>query len=123
MIDALDQCDKPAEVLKALRDASQQSPGKLELLVSSRADVQVDKKLPDVVTVDINASMPVDDMVAYVTTEVKSREKDERLLKGEGEDLEDELIEVLCQKAGNMYAFTRSPAICTGLMCLQVPLG
>ncbi len=106
MIDALDQCDKPAELLKILRDASRKSPGQLELLVSSRGVVQVEKKLPDVVTVDINASVPVDDVVEYITTEVKRREMDERLLEGENEELEDELIRILCEKAGNMCVST-----------------
>ena len=102
MIDALDQCDKPAELLKILRDISRGSPSGLELLVSSQGYVEVDKKLPQVVEIDVNASMPADDMSTYVTMQVKGREKDERLLEGEYEELEDQLIETLCDKSGNM---------------------
>jgi hypothetical protein len=43
MIDALDECNKPKELLKALQDASWVRLGGLELLVSSRYEVCVKK--------------------------------------------------------------------------------
>ena len=79
MIDALDQCDKPTELLKVLRDAATQYPDQIELLVTSQGYVQVEKKLSDIVIVDVNTSIPGDDMLTYVTTEVKGRE---RMMKG-----------------------------------------
>ena len=111
MIDALDQCDKPAELLKVLRDASNESPSQIELFLSSQSYVQVEKKLPDAVIVDINKSMPADDMVTYVTTEIKRREDDEKLLEGQEGELEDELVQILCEKAGKMYVSTHSSTI------------
>ena len=123
MIDALDQCDKPIELLKVLRDASYESSGQLELFVSSRGHVQVEKKFTDVVLVDINTSVPMDDMEIYITTEVKRREQDERLLEGQNEELEDELISILSEKAGGMYVSTQFPSISLKLTWFQVPLG
>jgi hypothetical protein len=34
-------------------------------------------------------------MITYITTEVKDREEDERILKGKYPDLEDRLIKIL----------------------------
>ena len=123
MIDALDQCDKPEELLKVLRDVPHQSPGRLELLVSSQDYVQVEDKFPDVEEVYVNTSMPKDDMVTYITAEVKGREKDERLLKGQEEELEDELIQLLIEKAGNMYGSAPFSTLSGNLTKFQVPLG
>jgi hypothetical protein len=103
MIDALDECDEPKELLKALRDASRVRPGGLELLVSSRYEVRVKKKFSNAVIVDLDQSLSDTDMITYITTEVKDREKDERILEGKHPDLEDRLIEILCKRAGGMY--------------------
>jgi hypothetical protein len=103
MIDALDECDEPKELLKALRGASRAMPGGLELLVSSRYEVHVDEKLSNAVIVDLGESVSETDMITYITTEVDDREKDERILKGKYPDLEGRLIEILCRRAGGMY--------------------
>jgi len=103
MIDALDECDEPGELLEALQDASRNMPGGLELLVSSRHEVHVDKKLSNVVIVDLNGSASKTDMVTYITTEVKNRKEDDRILEGKHEDLEDRLIEILYRRSGGMY--------------------
>jgi len=108
IIDALDECDEPKKLLKALRDAFQDAPGRLELLVSSRYEVHVDEVFTNPVKVDINTSMPETDMITYITTEIKEREKDERILQGKRLDLEDQLIKILCGRAGGMY---ESPVI------------
>jgi hypothetical protein len=103
MIDALDECDEPKELLKALRDASRVMPGGLELLVSSRYEVRVDEKLSNAIIVDLNRSVSDTDMITYVTTEINDREEDEKILKGKHPDLEARLIEILCRRAGGMY--------------------
>jgi hypothetical protein len=103
MIDALDECDEPEELLKVLRDASRVIPGCLELLVSSRHNVRVNIKLPSAVIVDLGRSVPETDMVTYITTEVKGPEKEERILEGEYPNLEDRLVAILCGRAGGMY--------------------
>jgi hypothetical protein len=103
MIDALDECDEPKELLKALRDASLIMPGGLELLVSSRYEVHVDEKLSNAVIVDLSPSVSNVDIITYITTEVSDREEDERILKGKHLDLKDRLIEILYRRAGGMY--------------------
>lgn len=103
IIDALDECDNPKALLKALRDASRDRPGGLELLMSSRYEVHVIEKFSNAVIVNLGQSVSNTDMITYITTEVKDREKDERILEGEHPDLEDRLIEILCKRAGGMY--------------------
>lgn len=103
MIDALDECDQPKELLKVLRDVSQDVPDRLELLVSSRYEVSVDDKFPNAIIVDLNESVPRGEMTTYIDTEVRDREGDERLLRGNHPDLEERLINILCRRAGGMY--------------------
>jgi hypothetical protein len=103
MIDALDECDEPKELLKALRGPSGALLAGIELLVSSRHEVHVDGKFPNAVIVDFGKSESESDMITYVTTEVNDREEDERILKGKYPDLEGRLIEILCRRAGGMY--------------------
>ncbi|KAF8857268.1 ankyrin [Acephala macrosclerotiorum] len=107
MIDALDECDEPKELLKVLRDASRVMPGGLELLVSSRHEVRVDEKLSNAVIVDLGQSVSDSDMITYITTEVNDREEDERILKGKYPDLENRLIEILCRRAGGMFRWVQ----------------
>jgi hypothetical protein len=102
MIDALDECDEPKELLKALRDTSSDMQGGLELLVSSRHEVDVYNKFPNAVIVDLVRSVSNTDMITYITTEVKDREEDERILKGKHPGLENRLIKILDERAGGM---------------------
>jgi hypothetical protein len=103
IIDALDQCDEPEELLQIIYEVSQENPGKLEIFLSGRYRVNVASQFPKRFGADINRSMPKDDMVKYITTEVKDRPISRRLLEGKHEELENELIEILCNRAGKMY--------------------
>jgi hypothetical protein len=94
---------RPKELLKALRDASKDNTGGLELLASGRHEVRVYKKLFNPVIINLSRSVPDTDMIKYIITEVKDGEKDERILKGEHNDLEDRHIEILYRRAGGMY--------------------
>jgi hypothetical protein len=109
MIDALDECSDPYGLLEALRDAaatavrnSYPRQGRLELLVSSRQNIEVLKYMKNAVPIDINVAKDEYDMKVYIITEVRNRKEQERLLEGKYEDLENELIEVLHEKAGGM---------------------
>ncbi|XWX01232.1 hypothetical protein V2A60_009258 [Cordyceps javanica] len=106
-VDALDECDQPRELLKTLRDASQDNPHALELFVSSRREVDVKDKLPQAVMIDLNELKTSGDMVRYINAEVLEREKDERILRGEREDLENKLIRILCGRAGGMFRWVQ----------------
>ncbi|KAE8440718.1 hypothetical protein EG329_006769 [Mollisiaceae sp. DMI_Dod_QoI] len=84
----------------------------LELLVSSRNQVQVDKKFPKeefpkLVIVDLNESVSDTDMVTYINSEVRVEDYDERILEGKYPDLEDRLIEILCRRAGRMFRWVQ----------------
>jgi hypothetical protein len=103
MIDALDECDDPEELLKVLQDASWKMPDRLELLVSSRYEVHVDEQLSTAVIVDLGRSVSDTDMFTYITTEVKDRAEAKKILKGKRPDLENRLIEILHKRAGGMY--------------------
>ncbi|KIW94160.1 uncharacterized protein Z519_05476 [Cladophialophora bantiana CBS 173.52] len=103
MIDALDECDDPKELLKVLRNLAEIAPGRLELLVSSRHSIHVRERLDRVVEVDVQQLMPKAEMLTYIETEIKERKTDERLLKGKRPDLEDRLIVILNERANGMF--------------------
>jgi len=111
IIDALDECDDYYGLLKALRDAAAEAahkprpgitPGRLELLVCSRQVVEVLKYMGSAIPIEINDTKDDYDMEVYIITEIRDREKNERLLEGKNPDLEDKLIEILHQRAGGM---------------------
>jgi len=102
MIDALDECDHPQMLLGIFRDVSHAAPGKLELLVSSRPDVEVADKFSDCRKIELNTAVSESDMLTFITREVKEREESERLLKGKRPDLEERLISILRRRAGGM---------------------
>lgn len=118
MIDALDECDQPEKLLGFLRDVSHSAPGKLELLVTSRHDVEVKDKFPDCGQVDLNTAASAADMLTFIKKEVQDREDDERLLKGNRPDLEEKLIKLLDEKAGGMYTL---PTLQPSTMLLTYP--
>ncbi len=107
MIDALDECDKPKELLQALKDVSQDlsrdMPDALQLLVASRHEVNVKDKFSNAVIVDLSPSVSNTDMETYIKTEVSNRPDDQRLLKGKCPEIEKMLIDILCRRAGGMY--------------------
>lgn len=76
LIDALDECDDPRELLIDLRHAYEVIPGGLELLVSSRHEVHVDDKFPNAVTIDVRSDSSESDMDTYITTEIYNRDND-----------------------------------------------
>jgi hypothetical protein len=123
-IDALNMCDNPNEVLKAIRDASEGISGGIELLVSSTHHVEVHKILSPVVidTHSSSAAMEID-MITFITREVQDREKHERLLKGQHSAIEDKLIEILCRRAGGMYGNCNPEYRTRMLTIFQVPMG
>lgn len=74
IIDALDKCPKPAELLSRLRDLSKSCP-KLNLFFSSQAVVSVEEYFPDIKTTTITASKNSDDIAAFVKGEVEHFEE------------------------------------------------
>ncbi|KAK0124782.1 hypothetical protein ONS96_008663 [Cadophora gregata f. sp. sojae] len=109
MIDALDECDEPKKLLAALVKAFKVVPGGLELLMSSRYEVRVHEKFVDtpMAIIDLRSSVSETDMYTYISTEVKEREDDERLLGRKYPELEDKLIKILCERAGGMFRWVQ----------------
>lgn len=102
VIDALDECDDPERLLKALHNIVESAPGQCQLLVSGRPEVQVQRRFANSIVVDIQEGTTFIDMRNYITKEVKRADKSERIFGGEREDLEDRLINIMNRKANGM---------------------
>ena len=100
VLDALDECEKPYELLRALKRVANSSTGQMKLFVSSRLNVNVASVVILHHKIDIQSQGTSKDMDIFLHTEVKQR--DLRLLNGRYPDLEDRLIEVLRVRAQGM---------------------
>ena len=100
ILDALDECEKPYELLRALKTIANSSTGKIKLFVSSRLNVKVCSVLIPRSKIDIQSQDTSKDMDIFLHTEVKKG--DRCLLKGNFPKLEDRLIEVLRDRAQGM---------------------
>jgi len=103
MVDALDECDEPYNLMEALKEISDSAPGYLEVLVSSRHIIRVNDVFPDFLQVDVNASASKADMKEYIQVEVTEREKYRRLLGGNDPKTEQRLVDVLNKQSNGMY--------------------
>ena len=100
ILDALDECEKPYELLRELKTIAKSNTGQIKLFVSSRLNVNVNSVVILHRKIDIQSQGTSKDMDIFLHTEVKQR--DRRLLKGRYPDLEDRLIEVLRDRAQGM---------------------
>lgn len=105
VIDALDECDDPDRLLKALHNIIESAPGQCQLLVSGRPEVQVKRRFADITILDVQKYTTSIDMRSYITKEVKRPDKSERIFGGDREDLEDRLIDILNRKANGMWVY------------------
>ena len=93
----------PSALLQRLHSLYDASEGRLEILVSSRAEVDVQQWFPECALVNVNESTPPAEIETYLTMEIKKPDKKLRLFQGTREDLEDELIEALRARTNGMY--------------------
>ena len=100
ILDALDECEEPYELLRALKTIANSSTGHIKLFVSSRLNINVSSVLIPRSKIDIQSQRISNDMDIFLHTEVKKG--DRRLLKGNFPELEDRLIEVLRDRAQGM---------------------
>ena len=100
IVDALDECEKPYELLRALKRVGDSSTSQTKLFVSSRLNVNVASVMIFHRKIDIQSQSASKDMENFLHTEVKQR--DRRLLKGRYPELEDRLIKVLRDRAQGM---------------------
>lgn len=102
VVDALDECDEPDLLLRILQNIAHRAPSQCQLLVSSRPEVQVQRRFVEANIIDVQRHTTSVDMRDYITKEVKHPGGDERLFGGDHDDLEDRLIDVLSRKANGM---------------------
>ena len=112
ILDALDECEKPYELLRALKTIASSGTGQTKLFVSSRLNVNIASVLIARSKIDIQSQGTSKDMDIFLLTEVKNG--DRRLLKGNFPHLEDRLIEVLRDRAQGMQVFLTVQIIWTG---------
>lgn len=99
IIDALDECSDPSDLLSNLKEASTSAKSGTRFFFSSRMNVDVSEEFPECAKIDSGVESQ-DDIEFYVRTEVKGRKR--RLLHGKAPELEDMLVEVLTQRAQGM---------------------
>ena len=100
VIDALDECEDPDELLLYLKEVEDDNPGKTRLFLSSRMHVGVSKIYESCLSVFAPGGNEAD-LGFYISNEVKNR-KIRRLLDGKRPDLETRLIETLSRQAQGM---------------------
>lgn len=100
IIDALDECSDPLELLSDLKEISSSMSG-VKYFFSSRMNVNVHEEFPGCAKVETN-SRSDEDIKFYIETEVKERKR--RLLNAreDAQDLETRLVEILTRRAQGM---------------------
>jgi hypothetical protein len=105
IIDALDECDvaRRYDLIKALQTVIHESRDLVKLFISSRDEDTIVCHLKDCPNLEIEASKNQSDIENFVRTEIASRIKTKRLLKGNVSlDLQEHIVEKLCSGAQGM---------------------
>ena len=100
VIDALDECEDPDELLLYLKEVEDGNPCRTRLFLSSRMHVGVSKIYENCISVSATGENEAD-LVFYIRNEVEHR-KTRRLLDGKRPDLEAWLIGTLTRQAHGM---------------------
>lgn len=100
IIDALDECEDPDELLLRLQEIEDDNSCRTRLLLSSRMHVKVSKIYESCIIVSTPGGNEAD-LAFYIRNEVGAR-KTRRLLDGKRPDLEARLIETLSRQAQGM---------------------
>ena len=100
VIDALDECEDPDELLQCLKEVEEGNPCRTRLFLSSRMHMKVSKIYESCVVVPTPGGNEAD-LAFYIRNEVDNR-KTRRLLDGKRPDLEARLIETLTRQAQGM---------------------
>ena len=100
IIDALDECEDPDDLLVCLKEVEDGNPCRTRLFLSSRMHVKVSKIYESCVIVSTPGANEAD-LAFYIRNEVGNR-KTRRLLDGKRPDLEGRLIETLTRQSQGM---------------------
>jgi hypothetical protein len=104
VIDALDETSDWRDLLNVLRRVYNKVliPNQFQLLVSGRAEVNVEAKFGNAVKVHVSHVRTETEMREYITRSIDTCPKDERPVQGACPELEQRLIDILCKKANGM---------------------
>ena len=100
VIDALDECEDPDDLLLRLKEVEDGNPCRTRLFISSRMHVKVPRIYESSIIVPTPGGNEAD-LAFYIRNEVENR-KTRRLLDGKRPDLEGRLIETLTRQAQGM---------------------
>ncbi|KAF4625153.1 hypothetical protein G7Y89_g13014 [Cudoniella acicularis] len=112
ILDALDECADPIELLQHLKSLSGKKNVTLSLFVSSRNEVEVSKVLENCPTINLESNNTSKDIEYFIRHEVEDKPPYARLLSGRFPELEAKLIDVLyCRAQGSFQWVTLQLAI------------
>ncbi|MCJ1470251.1 hypothetical protein MMC07_008896 [Pseudocyphellaria aurata] len=116
LVDALDECEKPADwekLLKFMKDIIQLYPN-VRFICSSHCHLSVDKFFQDkgqdssiVAIEDMNAGRNREALRAYINGEIQRREADAGENRPDSKDLKDELRDTLLQNARGVFQWAK----------------
>jgi len=105
IIDALDECTAPSEVLDALQSVCTKSPSSVKVFLSSRMNVEIPFHFPDCERIQIDEGKNSGDIESYIQGEVWGQKR--RLLDARRPDLEERLIQILTTRAQGMFIWVK----------------
>ncbi len=105
IIDALDECTAPSEVLDALQDLCAKSTSSVKIFLSSRMNVEIPFHFPDCERIQIDEGRNSGDIESYVQGEVWGQKR--RLLDARRPDLEERLVQILTTRAQGMFIWVK----------------
>lgn len=99
IIDALDECSDFYELLSHLEDILSSCEGKVKFLLSSRMNVPLKQTFPESIMIDVSLGSK-EDIDFFIKNEMKRNKG--RLAQCKALDLEDQMIEILSNRAQGM---------------------
>lgn len=102
VVDAVDECEEPEELIKRLRQLNQESDGKLKILLSSRPEQKVAVSHTKDLGIEVAQEITMADIELYTTTEVNEAIEKGRLIFG-SDELKHEVVNTLIKEANGMY--------------------
>lgn len=105
IIDALDECSAPNEVLNGLSDICAKSNSNIKVFLSSRMHVEVSFYFPQCDKILMEEGQHSGDSEAYVRGEVLGQRR--RLLDGKRPDLEERLMLIMIERAHGMFIWAK----------------
>ncbi|KAE9375949.1 hypothetical protein N431DRAFT_404041 [Stipitochalara longipes BDJ] len=100
VIDGIDECSAPMELLRSLYNVWKNFP-RLKVFLTSRLDVEVNEVFHKIITVQSDYSKTSDDIREYITQEL--RRKDRRNKKVITKELAERMIVILVKRAQGMF--------------------